>query len=234
MRNQTITGSSELTYFNGLWRVGRVMMTLLFITVGVSNINAASPLVEPSRKDATSAKSDTLAIDITKSSMGWWAHKVTGEHHGTVKVQSGYAVITKGKLVGGKVMVDMSTITDEDIESPEWNARLVGHLKSDDFFSAAKHPVSVLELTKIVPGTGDTLQATADMTIKGITHQVSFPIVLSQNKGIWTASGVATLDRTLWDIRYRSGKFFPDVGDKLIYDDFKLIFNLVTQAQPTG
>ncbi|MCF7797955.1 MAG: YceI family protein [Lentisphaeria bacterium] len=187
-------------------------------------------------KDAQSAMAgDTLMLDTQASKLGWWAHKVTGEHHGTVDIARGYAVIKDGQLVGGQAIAQMNTITDEDIESPEWNAKLVNHLKSDDFFMVEKFPEATLSLTKLAYGENDSITVTADLTIKGITHPVTFPLIVNENtNGTWHAQGEVTVDRTLWDIRYRSGKFFPDIGDKLIYDDFKLNFDLQTLAKPVS
>lgn len=184
-------------------------------------------------KDAQSTMAgDTLMLDTGASSLGWWAHKVTGEHYGTVNIAGGFAVINSGKLVGGQAVAQMSTIVNEDIESAEWNAKLVNHLKSDDFFTVEKFPEATLAITNLAYGENDTdtVTVTADLTIKGITHPVTFPLVVRQSDGVWHAAGEVTLDRTQWNIRYGSGKFFPDLGDKLIYDDFKLNFDLKTRA----
>ena len=35
-----------------------------------------------------------------------------------------------------------------------------------------------------------------------------------------------TFDRTKYDVRYRSGNFFQNLGDKLIYDDIELEVSL--------
>ena len=174
---------------------------------------------------------DTLMLDTQASSLGWWASKVTGAHSGSVAIAGGYTVIQNGKLTGGEVVVQMNTLTNEDIESAEWNAKLVNHLKNADFFNVEQFPTAVLTLTQVTPIEPGQYQATGDLTIKGITHSVTFPLTVEQQSGIWHGTGETTLDRTLWDIRYHSGKFFQDLGDKVIYDDFKLNFNLKTQTK---
>lgn len=210
---------------------GLILTAWILSSCGGDNNQTAKTTTNKGAQDTSAG--DTLMLDTRASTLGWWAHKVTGEHHGTVDIARGYAVINGEKLAGGQVIAQMNTITDEDLESPEWNAKLVNHLKSDDFFMVEKFPEATLTLTQIAQGKNDTVTVTADLTIKGITNPVTFPLVVKQAKGIWHATGEVTLDRTLWDIRYRSGKFFQDLGDKLIYDDFKLSFDLKTEPSPT-
>jgi hypothetical protein len=68
------------------------------------------------------------------------------------------------------------------------------------------------------------------MTIKGITNEISFPAKVSLANGTVKAVGTAKLDRTKWDIRYGSGKFFDGLGDKMIYDEFEITFDISAKA----
>ena len=63
---------------------------------------------------------------------------------------------------------------------------------------------------------------TADVTIKGITKSITF--VAEVDKG--SASANIVIDRTDFDVRYGSGSFFDNLGDKTIYDDFELVVSL--------
>mgnify|MGYP006145340657 CR=1 FL=1 len=46
--------------------------------------------------------------------------------------------------------------------------------------------------------------------------------------------GKLVIDRTKYDIKFRSGNFFKDLGDTLIYNDFELDFNITAEATFTG
>lgn len=159
------------------------------------------------------------------SSMEWVGKKVTGEHTGTIKVESGEVMVKDGEITGGTLYIDMSTIVVTDIKDEETNAKLKGHLMSDDFFSVEKHPKSKLVITKVVKD-GDKHIIHGDLTIKGITEKVKIPTTIKMDGDKLVAIGEAEIDRTKYDIRFRSGKFFEDLGDKMIYDNFVVKFKV--------
>jgi polyisoprenoid-binding protein YceI len=126
----------------------------------------------------------------------------------------------------------MHSIVDEDLTDPGANQKLTGHLKSDDFFGVDKHPTAtfkIVEATPIATQTpgGPTHTVKGDLTIKGQTQSVSFPatITVAGDKG--EANATVMVDRTLYGIRYGSGKFFQNLGDKMISDEFELRLKLV-------
>jgi polyisoprenoid-binding protein YceI len=104
---------------------------------------------------------------------------------------------------------------------------LIGHLKSDDFFSVAKFPLASLEVKSVTAKSGNLYHFTADLTIKGITAPIEFDAEVNMTSDQVTATGTMVVNRTKYDIKYRSGSFFSDLGDKMIYDDFTLKFKLV-------
>jgi len=126
--------------------------------------------------------------------------------------------------------LDMTSISDEDITDKEGNGKLIGHLKSADFFNVEKYPTAKFEIGKMTPNTKavgkDNYNVTGKLTIKGITKDVTFPatVVIAGSK--LTANADFKLDRTLWDIKYNSGKFFDSLGDKMIHDDFDIKFEI--------
>jgi polyisoprenoid-binding protein YceI len=63
-----------------------------------------------------------------------------------------------------------------------------------------------------------------ELTIKTFTHPVEFEM-LNSNDG-WKANLV--FDRSKYEVKFRSGTFFENLGDKLIYDDIELAINLKT------
>lgn len=165
------------------------------------------------------------SIDTASSSLEWEAKKVTGQHVGTLSFGEGILQVEKKKISGGKVTVDMNTLVNTD--GSGFNKNLTGHLKSDDFFSVAKFPQATLEVKNVTSKSDNLHHFTADLTIKGITAPVEFDSEVNVTSEQLTATGVIVVNRTKYDIRYRSGSFFSDLGDKMIYDDFTLKFRLV-------
>ncbi|MDO9614134.1 MAG: YceI family protein, partial [Bacteroidota bacterium] len=149
-----------------------------------------------------------------------------GEHSGVISVKEGNLVVSNGKVTGGKVVIDMQSLTVEDIKDAETNAKLVGHLKSDDFFSVASNPTSELVVSK-VESNGNNHTFTGNLTIKGITNPVTFTTTSSKDGKSTVYNGKLTIDRTKYNVRYGSNSFFDNLGDKAIYDDFTLDFSLV-------
>jgi polyisoprenoid-binding protein YceI len=166
---------------------------------------------------------DVYTIDAANSSIGWTAKKVGGGHIGTVKITEGSLVYDGKSLQKGIFLMDMSSITSD-------NARVTTHLKSPDFFSAEKSPTSKFEITSVSPAGKDRVNITGNLTIKGITHPLTFPATVKQGKGVLVAaaSGIR-VDRTKYDIKFRSKTFFGDIGDKAIDDEFELSINLTAK-----
>lgn len=175
-------------------------------------------------------KDTPYVINTKESSVNWLAKKVTGQHNGTVSLMGGELMIDNGKLSGGKFEIDFKSITVSDLKDEEMNKKLTNHLKSEDFFAADKHPVGAFEITGVTEtpnsAAGHNYTVKGNMTIKGITKEISFPAKITVENNKATAEANMELDRTEWDIRYGSGKFFENLGDKMIYDKFNLIIKL--------
>ncbi len=168
-------------------------------------------------------------INVSDSKLEWVGEKVTGKHWGTVGIKSGNLTVDGDKITGGKVVIDFTSISVDDLDG-EYKGKLEGHLKSDDFFSTQDNPTGTFVIKKAAAKSdknGNTHVITGDMTIKGITKQISFPARVTMNDGELKAFASFALDRTLWDIKYGSGSFFDDLGDKTIYDEFQVKFSLV-------
>lgn len=168
----------------------------------------------------------TFSVKPEESTVKWVGRKVTGEHYGTVVLKSGNLDIKEGKLNGGNFVVDMTSIVSEDLTG-EYKGKLEGHLKSDDFFGVEKYPEAKFIMTKAVKKGGNQYDVTGDLTIKGTTNAVTFPaeVVVTDKNAYATAT--ITVDRSKYDVRYGSGSFFDNLGDKTIYDNFELQVKLV-------
>ena len=200
--------------------MGNIIRTAaIFITVFVSILTAA----------------DTLQVDMENSQIKWIGRKVTGEHSGTLNLSGGWVVLDKNSINSGKFIFDMASISNTDIESPEWKQKLEDHLKSEDFFHTDSFPHAILEIkgrqSLIIENSKISNQILADLTIRGITHEIKFPFDLTQSQNNFNAEGSVDIDRTLYNIQYKSGKFFDELGDKLIYDNFTVQFMVQTKGK---
>lgn len=173
---------------------------------------------------SATAFSQDFSVNVVKSSLKWTGKKVTGQHYGFINLKDGKFTVKNNKIVSGTFTIDMSTISNVDIESEEYRQKLVGHLKSDDFFGVEKFPVATLVITESTPFKNNKSSAKGKLTIKGITHPINFEVTKSGND----YTSTLTVDRSLYDVRYGSGKFFENLGDNTIYDEFTLEVKIAT------
>ena len=168
----------------------------------------------------------TFTVNADESELKWVGRKVTGEHFGTIKLKSGSLDVQDGVLKGGNFVIDMTTLVSDDLQG-EYKGKLEGHLKSDDFFGVAKYPEAKFVITKATKKNANQYEITGNLTIKESTNAVTFPaeVVVTGEKVYATAN--ITVDRSKYDVRYGSGSFFDDLGDKTIYDNFDLQVKLV-------
>lgn len=163
-------------------------------------------------------------IETAQSQITWTGREVsTSSHYGTLDFVSGNFEISNGAIVNGEFIVDMTSINNQDMEGDS-KARLEGHLKSDDFFSVESYPTAAISINSSELISDGKWNVSADLSIKGFTHPVNFEMISSEDG--WSANLV--FDRSKYDVRFRSGSFFENLGDKLIYDDIELSINLTT------
>lgn len=185
-----------------------------FLTLALAFFAAGAYATEPVAEEKVEVKTN-------ESRVTWKAYKVTGSHTGTVALESGDLVFDNGTLTGGEFVVDMTSITCTDLEG-EYKEKLEGHLKSDDFFSVGSHQTSKLVFTDIKATGKNSYEVTGDLTIKGITKPITFDVSVYGSK----ATATLKVDRAQYDVRYGSGSFFDNLGDKTIYDEFDLVVDL--------
>jgi len=181
-------------------------------------------------KGAEKAQITTFMVDTEQSEIKWNGKKVTGEHFGNINLASGSLIWNNDQISGGEFVIDMSSITCSDLTDAGTNAKLVNHLKSDDFFGVEKFPNAKFVITSINKDQDDTYNVTGDLTIKENTNEISFPAQINMQDKKLNATANITIDRSKYDVRYGSGSFFDNLGDKMIYDDFNLDLNLVASV----
>lgn len=170
---------------------------------------------------------ETVSVDTEQSTITWKGYKVLGSHTGFVNVKDGDFQMQDGALLGGSFIIDMNSITCTDLEG-EYANKLVGHLKSDDFFGVANFPTATFVITQVISrGTPGSYKIVGDLTIKEKTQQIKFNANISEEEGKSIAVADVTIDRSDFDVRYGSGSFFDNLGDNTIYDEFDLSIRLV-------
>lgn len=168
-------------------------------------------------------------VDLNRSKVEWIGRKVTGSHHGAIKLSAGQLNVANQKLEGGTLQIDMTSMSNADLSGLD-ATKLLGHLKSDDFFSTDKNPISKFEITKVTQQGAEKAIITGNLTIKGISNPITFPASVKLKNGVLVAvaNGIK-VNRTKYEIKYGSNSFISGLGDKAIDDDFELNVSVVAR-----
>jgi len=201
-------------------------IAVVFVLSSFTTVHEEAPTSVKSKIEVSKAAT-AFKVNTEQSKLTWLAKKVTGEHAGTINVSAGSLLIEKNVLKGGSFDLDTKSITVTDITDKTSNAKLLGHLKSDDFFAVDKFENAKFVITSASIKGGGLYAIKGNLTIKGITNELSFPANLSVDKNKVLATAKIIVDRTKFDIKFRSKNFFENLGDKTIYDDFELNIQLV-------
>lgn len=176
-----------------------------------------------------------MNIDSTNSQLNWTGTKVVGGgHNGSVLIKDGYVNVEGASIIDGQIVIDMNSIVNSDVTSAEDNKKLVGHLKSDDFFSVDKNPSATLDIKKVEGKKDGTFLVHGNLTIRGTTKPTKFNAKITESSGTWIASGSIEVNRKEFGITYGTeegmlktmGKI---VKDRVISDKFKIDFNIKTK-----
>ena len=194
----------------------------------------AAPAASAQKTDKMAAVAPSYKLQLQLSTLGWEGKAVTHGHNGTMQFTDGELLVKGNVLVGGTVTVDMKTLKATDIKDAESQGKFVGHMSSDDFFGVTTYPTSTFKIVSITPIKGaakdaDNATIAGDMTIKGVTQRISFPAKVGVKDGVAAATGKVTIDRTKFGLKYGSKSFFDSIGDKAIYDNFDLTFNVIAK-----
>lgn len=172
------------------------------------------------------ANAQTLNLDVQNSTIQWTGRKVAGNHYGNISFESGSLIQRDNSYSGGEFVVDMQSLTVEDIKDARTNAQLAGHLRSDDFFGVDTYPKSRLVIRSAKQTTGNNFEFSGNLTIKDQTHPITFQAERAISGGATRFTGTIIVDRSKFNVRYGSGSFFSNLGDNLIYDNFDLKFDV--------
>ena len=200
----------------------KLFTLLMFISLTSCNMN--SNKTEETNDATITAADATYNIVQDESSLVWTGREVsTSSHHGTINFTSGQFEIADGLISQGEFLVDMTSINVQDLTGGS-KERLEGHLRSDDFFSVESFPTAHLYISSSEVISNGKWMVNGFLTIKDISHPVLFEMANTEDG--WNANLV--FDRSKYNVKFRSGTFFENLGDKLIYDDIELKINLKT------
>jgi len=206
-----------------------ILAVIAFFVFG-NNQNKIEKSQSPAKK--TTLQDGTYTLK-NGSVLSWRGHKTLLDKYfdnGIVGMSDGTLTI-EDSVVTGSFTVDMTTIRGEETSNTSLGLDMLSnHLKSDAFFNVETYPTATFTITNMVPeqSIAGNFLAEGTLTIKGIAQSISFPAVLSYlEDDALRIIGQVTLDRTLWDIRFGSAKFFNDLADNVISDDMDISFDIL-------
>jgi polyisoprenoid-binding protein YceI len=168
--------------------------------------------------------------DPSATKISWYGDKIIGSAHtGTIGLIDGWLSTEGNVITGGEFRVDMKSMVNTDIKDEKMRERLIGHLKSDDFFGVEKYPEAKLVVTGSSEFTDGKATVRGNLTVKEATHPVEFTALWSKSGEVSTYTATIVFDRSKYDVRFGSGKFFSNLGDNAINDEIKLEVQLVVK-----
>jgi polyisoprenoid-binding protein YceI len=171
-------------------------------------------------------------VDPASSVVNWEGAKLAGTHTGKIPVSNGQLMVANGTIVGGKFAMDVREITNTDMPAADGGDKLIGHLKSADFFDVEKYPMADFIITKVQAvensADGRTHEITGNLTLKGQSRSVTIPATIKMDGDMIKASTPKfTIDRMEWGIEYGNGGIADLAKDKVINDEVGLEIMLV-------
>ena len=209
------------------FKISQIFIIILFVINGCGQKKDNSS--STSKKESLTLNTGSYTINLSKSKLLWTGKQVsTKKHYGTINIKKGGIQVTDKGFINGDIEIDMLTINTTDIKG-RGKENLDGHLKGPDFFDVMEHPVAYLKFQGNQNNyQNGELKFEGELTIKNITHPLSFNSKIENIDDKLNANAEVIFDRSLYDVRYGSGKFFDNLGDRLIYDEISLDVLVVT------
>lgn len=170
--------------------------------------NTSNKVNTTEKQTAAIIDGTAYAVDTT-STLTWIGSKPTGKHTGTFKLSGGAFIVKDGKLKGGTFIININSLNNEDLAADAGSkAKLEGHLKSPDFFDAAKYPTAKFEITAVEPNPDTTKKEVThiikgNLTLKDSTKNITIPARVTLDAKTLAASATFSIDRTLWGMNYK-------------------------------
>lgn len=206
-----------------------VLCSTMLVTSCKSKTQEEAPVTTT---EATATEGIAFQIDIPRSELKWNAFKPTGTHFGTIPISGGKIYVDNGMITGGTIDFNIAGIEVKDLDGED-KERLEAHLKGtipgkeDDFFNVAQYPAASFRITGSTKLENDPLgthMINGELTLRNITKPVSFKaqVDLASGNAIKATAEPFVIDRSQWEIKFKSKKFFDDLKDDFINDEVKL------------
>lgn len=209
-----------------------VILALTVASCKNNNANAEQAVEQAADQAAAAVEQAATAVMVSgtytvepSSVVEWVGKKPTGQHTGTIGLQSGNFTVENGKVTGD-FTIDMTSITVTDITEADGKLDLEAHLKgtgkedgADHFFNVKTYPTGTFKLTSF-----DGANVTGDLTLKGKTKTISFPATLTiTDNEVTLESKPFEINRVDFGVNYASKSVFGDLKDKFINDEIELV-----------
>ena len=161
---------------------------------------------------------EKLNINSQKSTIKWigeYTFSFSG-HDGNINFKEGFFIKTNDFITGGSFVIDMNSITNNDIKTIKANASLVNHLKDPDFFDVKKHPTAKIIITKFEYFKNNQIRVDAKLTIKGVTKPITFNGELNYEEKELKAR--FKIDRQAWNVSYKSKMKDSPISDAIGFE----------------
>ena len=205
-----------------MFLIGNVFSLLLFTGCGGKDSSKSNNKVKAVNDNVStlSLASGNYIAESESSSILWECAWLGGNsHNGDILLEEGQLSIKDNNNLTGSFLVDMTTIDCHDEKNIGTKNKIIGHLKSDDFFDVKNHQKAKLEIISSENIGGNEFLFKGNLNIKGKTNSVQMKGSVHKLNSGYSANINLTFDRSKYDVRYRSAAFFSDLGDRIISDD---------------
>ncbi len=170
-----------------------LILAALFIASCTSKPSSDEAKVSEA-EEVKETKGTEVSIKAGEADLEWVGTKPTGRHYGTIALKDGSLKLKDGTITGGKLVFDITDIQVTDLkDDQESHDKLVGHLKSPDFFDAANYPKATFEIVSVKtltaangengsydaysenmeqPTEGEKIMETDEYKLDGATHEI--------------------------------------------------------------
>jgi rhodanese-related sulfurtransferase/polyisoprenoid-binding protein YceI len=176
-----------------------------------------------------------LPLEARKSRALWIDRDVDNQHFGTMKIFDGHLELAAGAVVGGRLLIDMTSLKCTDIASEPLNRTMVDQMKSREFFDVLHYPTAELVLTRVVQKHSDAngdwnTEIMANLTLKGLTNELEFAgHIGTLDGGALAFQAHFDIDRDKWPNVYGADGMADIVAGRLADDYITLQLSVFTR-----
>ena len=207
-----------------------ILLIVLLFVVGCGTKKDTE--ISSTTLEQISPEQGIYSAHIDKSELSWIGKELSTKiHTGSLNISNGIIQVSDDNSISGNIKINMSTINVTDLQGRS-KEMLEKHLRSADFFEVENYPEAQINFkSKSFNKLVNQISFEGDLTIKDITNPISFNATLIESSPYLKANAILSFDRSKYDVRFRSGSFFENLGDKLILDDIDVNIKLVTEKQ---